>query len=83
MFNEINALIDKEKKVDLMLVIGTRAEVFPAARFVTRAGEKGAVIAIINLDEGEGEGGVRWESMVVYRWGRGILEVCRGCYCGS
>jgi NAD-dependent SIR2 family protein deacetylase len=55
MFNEINALIDKEKKVDLMLVIGTRAEVFPAARFVT-TGEKGAVIEIINLDEGEGEG---------------------------
>jgi NAD-dependent SIR2 family protein deacetylase len=36
-FNEINAWIDKEKRLDLMLVIGTRVEVFPAVRFVTTA----------------------------------------------
>lgn len=55
MFDEINTWIDKEKRLDLMLVIGTRAEVFPAARFVARAREKGARIAVIDLDEG-GEG---------------------------
>ena len=52
MFNEINAWIDREKKLDLMLVIGTRAEVFPAARFVATAREKGARIAVIDLDDG-------------------------------
>jgi NAD-dependent deacetylase sirtuin 5 len=52
MFDEINAWIDAEKKLDLMMVIGTSAQVYPAARFVQRAKEKGARIAVINLDAG-------------------------------
>jgi NAD-dependent deacetylase sirtuin 5 len=52
MFDEINAWIDAEKKLDLMLVIGTTAQVYPAARFVQRAKEKGARIAVINMDAG-------------------------------
>lgn len=35
-----------------MMVIGTMAEVYPAARFVQRAKEKGARITVINLDGG-------------------------------
>ncbi|PVH76467.1 DHS-like NAD/FAD-binding domain-containing protein [Cadophora sp. DSE1049] len=57
MFDEINAWIEKEKKLDLMLVIGTMAEVYPAARFVHLAKEKGARVAIINLDA-EHTGGI-------------------------
>jgi NAD-dependent deacetylase sirtuin 5 len=49
-FDEINAWIDRERKLDLMMVVGTRAEVFPAARFVQTTKEKGARIAVINLD---------------------------------
>jgi len=49
-FDEVNSWIDEEKKLDLMIVIGTQAEVFPAARFVHKAREKGARIAIVNLD---------------------------------
>lgn len=52
MFDEINTWIDAEKKLDLMMVIGTTAQVYPAARFIQRAREKGARIAVINLDAG-------------------------------
>jgi NAD-dependent SIR2 family protein deacetylase len=34
-YNEIIAWIDEEKKLDLMIVIGTKGEVFPAGKFVT------------------------------------------------
>lgn len=39
MFCEINAWIDAEKKLDLMMVIGTTAQVYPAARFAESQGE--------------------------------------------
>ena len=52
MFDEINACIDVEKELDLMMVIGTMAEVYPAARFVQTAKEKGARTAVVNLGEG-------------------------------
>lgn len=54
MFDEIDTWIEEEKKLDLMLVIGTRAEVYPAARFVQTARERGARIAVVNLDEDMG-----------------------------
>ena len=50
MFDEINAWIEEEKKLDLMLVIGTTAEVYPAARFLQIARERGARIAYVNLN---------------------------------
>ncbi|CAK7565271.1 MAG: hypothetical protein SEPTF4163_003184 [Sporothrix epigloea] len=37
-------------KVDLMLVIGTSAEVYPAAGYIEKARRAGAVIARLNLD---------------------------------
>lgn len=59
-FDSINTWIEQEKKLDLMMVIGTRAEVYPAASFVTVAKEKGARIAWINLDaDHQGGFGVR------------------------
>jgi NAD-dependent SIR2 family protein deacetylase len=56
MFDEINAWVDEEKKLDLMLVIGTMAQVYPAARFVEKAKEKGARVAVVNLDGGHSGG---------------------------
>ncbi|KAJ6787377.1 hypothetical protein PWT90_06305 [Aphanocladium album] len=38
----------KEDKVDLMLVIGTSAKVYPAAGYIDNARNSGAVIAVIN-----------------------------------
>ncbi|CAK7207006.1 hypothetical protein SEUCBS139899_009814 [Sporothrix eucalyptigena] len=43
-------------QVDLMLVIGTSAEVHPAASYIGEAREAGAVIATINLDAESREG---------------------------
>ncbi|CAK7231810.1 hypothetical protein SCUCBS95973_008046 [Sporothrix curviconia] len=37
-------------KIDLMLVVGTSAEVYPAAGYIERARRAGAVVATINLD---------------------------------
>ncbi|KAI1263273.1 DHS-like NAD/FAD-binding domain-containing protein [Xylariaceae sp. FL1019] len=48
MLGDIREWID-EKKVDLMLVIGTGAEVWPAAGFVVQARKQGAALAVVNL----------------------------------
>ncbi|KAM0349083.1 hypothetical protein ACHAPU_004018 [Fusarium lateritium] len=39
-----------QEKVDLMLVIGTSAQVYPAAGYIDKARRKGARIAVINPD---------------------------------
>ncbi|KAI3321375.1 DHS-like NAD/FAD-binding domain-containing protein [Xylariaceae sp. AK1471] len=49
MLDEIRGWID-EKKVDLVLVVGTAAEVWPAAGFVVQARKQGAALAVINMD---------------------------------
>jgi NAD-dependent deacetylase sirtuin 5 len=41
-----------KEKLHLMMAIGTTAQVYPAARFVQRAKEKGPSITVINLDAG-------------------------------
>jgi NAD-dependent deacetylase sirtuin 5 len=38
------------KKIDLIMVIGTSARVYPAAGYVQRARAKGAKVAVINMD---------------------------------
>ncbi|CAK7240070.1 MAG: hypothetical protein STHCBS139747_001507 [Sporothrix thermara] len=43
-------------KIDLMLVIGTSAEVYPAAGYIERARKAGAVVATINLEAESREG---------------------------
>ncbi|OTA99360.1 hypothetical protein M426DRAFT_16536 [Hypoxylon sp. CI-4A] len=40
----------EEGRIDIMLVIGTAASVYPAADYVWRTAEKGAVVAVVNPD---------------------------------
>jgi NAD+-dependent protein deacetylase sirtuin 5 len=51
--DEIDDWIDESEAIDLMLVIGTSAEVFPAAEYVDMAREKGARIAVVNTEPGD------------------------------
>ncbi|KAI1363404.1 DHS-like NAD/FAD-binding domain-containing protein [Xylaria arbuscula] len=49
MLEEISAWI-QEKPVDLVLVVGTAAEVWPAAGFVVQARKQSAALAVVNTD---------------------------------
>lgn len=49
----IEEYLDEEEKIDLILVIGTSAKVYPAAGYVGRAREHGAKVAVINMDEND------------------------------
>ena len=53
----IDEWIEDSKTVDLILVIGTSAQVYPAARYVDEARSKGARIAVINMDRADTPGG--------------------------
>lgn len=44
--------LEKNPPIDLILVIGTTAQVWPAAGFVDAAIEKGASVAMVNVDRG-------------------------------
>lgn len=45
-----------EGKIDLMLVVGTTALVYPAAGYIHAARVQGARIAVFNMEESEEEG---------------------------
>ncbi|KAL8699777.1 MAG: hypothetical protein Q9224_001267 [Gallowayella concinna] len=45
----------EESDIDLMLVIGTSAMVWPAARYVEEARSRGARVAVINMDKQDGK----------------------------
>ena len=47
--NEIDEWLDRGK-VDLIMVIGTTAAVYPAAGYVEEARERGARVAVVNID---------------------------------
>lgn len=47
-----DAFIAASEHIDLMLVIGTTAQVWPAAGYVDAAIEKGARVAMVNIDRG-------------------------------
>lgn len=49
----IQDYMDDEEEIDLILVIGTSARVFPAAAYVEEARERGARVAVINMDEND------------------------------
>ncbi|KAM3549467.1 hypothetical protein MY1884_005031 [Beauveria asiatica] len=49
MVSSVDSWLD-EGKVDLMLVIGTSAQVHPAAGYIDEARDRGAVVAVINPD---------------------------------
>ncbi|KAI9738947.1 MAG: hypothetical protein M1818_005261 [Claussenomyces sp. TS43310] len=46
----VDEWIASSDKIDLMMVIGTTAEVWPAAGFIGAARQKGARVAVINMD---------------------------------
>ena len=46
----VESFIDESEKIDLILVIGTSAKVWPAAGYVDEAREKGARVAVVNTD---------------------------------
>lgn len=48
---------DTSLRIDLMLVIGTSAQVWPAAGYVEEARAKGARVAVVNMDRNDVPGG--------------------------
>lgn len=57
---EIDDFIEESKKIDLILVIGTSAKVYPAAGYIEKARAKGARVAVINMDRADtGRGGLK------------------------
>ena len=55
--SEIDDFINASNKIDLILVIGTSSKVYPAAGYVETAREKGARVAVINMDRADIPGG--------------------------
>jgi NAD+-dependent protein deacetylase sirtuin 5 len=55
MLQEVDKWISKGK-VDLMLVVGTAAVVQPAAGYIKKAKHNGALVVVINPDEGASRG---------------------------
>ena len=55
--DEVDAFIRVSHKIDLMIVIGTSAQVYPAAGYVDEARAKGARVAVINMDRDDTPGG--------------------------
>ena len=53
----IDDFIAKSEKIDLILVVGTSAKVYPAAGYVDLARAKGARVAVINMDRADTPGG--------------------------
>lgn len=47
---EVDNFIDASRKIDLILVIGTSGQVYPAAGYVEIARAKGAKVAVINME---------------------------------
>ena len=47
----VDRFIAESKKIDLILVIGTSAKVYPAAGYIDIAANKGARVAVVNMDQ--------------------------------
>jgi len=50
---DVDAYFRSGEKIDLMLVIGTSAIVYPAAGYTAKARHRGARVAVINMDRGD------------------------------
>ena len=48
--NDIDEWMAEKRKIDLIMVVGTSAKVYPAAGYVDLARARGARVAIINMD---------------------------------
>jgi NAD-dependent SIR2 family protein deacetylase len=55
--DDIDTWVDAEDDIDLIMVIGTSAKVYPAASYVDIARRKGARVAVINMDKGDAPAG--------------------------
>lgn len=56
----VDAWMRKPEKIDLILVIGTSARVYPAAGYIDEARARGARVAVVNTDEADtGTNGLR------------------------
>ncbi|KAI9776173.1 MAG: hypothetical protein M1835_005589 [Candelina submexicana] len=53
----IDQFIAQPEKIDLILVIGTSAKVYPAAAYIDKARAKGARVAVVNMDRADAPGG--------------------------
>ncbi|KAF2110712.1 NAD-dependent deacetylase-like protein sirtuin-5 [Lophiotrema nucula] len=51
--DDIDQWMSQPEKIDLIMVIGTSAKVYPAAGFVDSARAKGARVAVINMDRSD------------------------------
>ncbi len=51
--SEVDEYFSDREKIDLMLVIGTSAKVYPAAGYTNIARAKGARVAVFNMDSGD------------------------------
>lgn len=49
----IDEFISQSEKIDLILVIGTSSKVYPAAGYVDTAREKGARVAVVNMNRAD------------------------------
>lgn len=49
----IDKFITESDKIDLIIVIGTSAKVYPAAGYVDRARAKGSRVAVVNMDRAD------------------------------
>lgn len=47
----VDKFLNESEKVDLIIVIGTSAKVYPAAGYVDQARAKGARVAVVNTDD--------------------------------
>ena len=47
----VDSYLAQKEKIDLILVIGTSAKVYPAAGYVDDARRRGAKVAVVNMDE--------------------------------
>jgi NAD-dependent deacetylase sirtuin 5 len=54
---DIDEWVDAEDNIDLIMVIGTSAKVYPAADYVNIARRKGARVAVINMDKSDAPAG--------------------------
>jgi NAD+-dependent protein deacetylase sirtuin 5 len=56
--DRIDSFIEREPGIDLMMVIGTSAQVYPAAGYIHIARRKGARVAVVNMDQSGGAVGL-------------------------
>ena len=58
--DDIDTFLKQSRKIDLILVVGTSAKVYPAAGYIEKARAKGARVAVVNMDKADtGSGGLK------------------------